>query len=575
MKNIIIIILLLVIRTAHGQQVLIDRGVQVDGLWCFPLYQDTTTYMYLSSSARLSVSESNTPQFSFMRYVATKASSGGSTSAITDATGGGILNFLVQYETPEKLVTNAQKVLRERFKNEAIKVRGPIVFSKGRWTLISSVLTKDTTKTERKILSAGEAPVLEGSRIALTFDLKPADANLLMENFKMSTPDVSLVFELGFSGLSENYDAEIEIDWSEVRDSKAFEAGASVYFVSADLKLGFDKLIKNGAVKLKSNGSNAQMEGLIQVVYDKLLNLMFSPVRPETVPEGQQGSMLQAITGMFGPGGILGSRSLTGFGANVGFQLKEMHSEGKSKLNFKGRTEKNLNHFIVFNIGDLYQQYGTNSKLFATRNIDDDAFRQREVYVGVDGELEKEFAKMINSVSIVLNKDHQNGQNTLQNFILNRESFKVLKNTAPLIYGFKADTNRVEWLNYNYKTIWQFQGGGTLETDWNSSAAAMINLYTPFQHRSIILDGNLKSLSDKGIRAVSVQIDYSFFGQRKQMRQTIRPTDDLAGKQFEVTLPNNTEEVDYTITWFDKNGQQKTLKGKDKFGLIFIDEIPE
>ena len=78
----------------------------------------------------------------------------------------------------------------------------------------------------------------------------------------------------------------------------------------------------------------------------------------------------------------------------------------------------------------------------------------------------------------------------------------------------------------------------------------------------------------KGVRAISVQIKYPFFGEIKPERLTIRPDDELNGKYFEITLPNNQEEVDYTITWIRNDGSRPAVSGKDSFGLIFIDEMP-
>ena len=555
-----------------AQQILIDRGVRAGGLWCFPLISDSLSYLYLPTDAHLSLDENQKPQFSFLRYVINKPKGG--TNAITEADGGGIVNFLIQYDTPESLVKNAQGILRERLKSEDIKIKGPLVFDKGRYTLISSIIKSDTSKPERKVLTTGEAPVLEGSRIALTFDLKPEASKLLLESFKMATPDVSLVFELGFSGLTDAYDAEMLVDWSEVKKSEAFKASGSLYVVSADVELGFDRLKRDGAIKLKSNGSDQQMEALVQTVYDKLLTLMFKPVKPETVPADQQGGLMDAL---LGPNGILGSKNTLGFGLNVGYQMKDLQSEGITNLYFKGRSTVNRTHFVTFNIGNLFNEYGQNERYFKDIPMYDATFQQREVLVGVDGDVEKEFSKMVNSVTVILNKKHQDGKETMHSVIITKktqDSLKVSKKPLLMAYGFQKDTNRVEWLKYNYKTIWQFQGGGNLEMDWKTESSAMINLFTPFNRKTIMLEGDAAAINAKNIRAISVQIEYPFFGQKKQQRVTLKTSEPLTDKKFEITLPNNVEEVEYSITWFGKDGSQKNVKGKDKYGLIFLDEVP-
>ncbi len=569
-----LLLLPLFAQWGSGQQILVDRGLQAAGLWCFPLLEDSLTYLYLPSTAELATEHDSLPQFSYLRYVVNKPSGGDGTRAVTEAGGGGILTFLVLYRTPEEQVAGAQKALRGRLDNKNIKLRGPVVFEKGRYALVSSVLAGDSTTRETRLLTTGEAPVLEGSRLAFTFELNPEASKILLESFRMATPDVSLIFELGFSGLSDTYDATMDVDWAEVQQSKAFSAGASMFFVSADVNVGFEKLRRDGAIKLTTSGSNEQMEHLVQTVYDKLLTLMFTPVKPETVPEQSKGGILSALGSLFGLKGTPNSRNLLGFGANVAYQLKDLRTEGKSHLTFKGRSARTLNHFITFNIGDLYQRYGSDRRYFRDVPLWDPAFQQRELFLGVDAEIEKEFNKLINSVTVIVEKKHGNGESTLQSLIVRRGTFANGQVNLSTVYGNRGDTDRTQWLTYRYRTIWQFQGGGTLQTGWDTSAAAMINLYTPFTRRTITVDGDMARLQAAGVRAVAVEVDYPFFGITKHHQLTIRLPAAKSENTFEITLPNDAPEIDYSITWFSGNGGTKSAKGKDKYGAIFVDEMP-
>jgi hypothetical protein len=49
----------------------------------------------------------------------------------------------------------------------------------------------------------------------------------------------------------------------------------------------------------------------------------------------------------------------------------------------------------------------------------------------------------------------------------------------------------------------------------------------------------------------------------------------LADKTFEITVPLNTREVNYEITWFKKDGSKISTSGVDEHGLLFIDEFPQ
>lgn len=576
MKKILFIVLLIMYSCQLcAQQVLIDKGTRINGLWCFPLHTDENTYLYLPPRARLALDKEQHPKFSFMRYMTEKQTEDASANTITEAGGGGILHFLILYDTPSEQIEDAQTLLREKLENENIIIRGPIVFDNGSFVLISSILNHETGTEERKVLSIGEAPVLENSSIALSFDISPLDSKLLLESFKMDTPDISLIFDLTFSGLSDSYDATLEIDWSEVKKSKNFSAGGSIYYIGADVELGFDELIKNNAIRLITNGSNASMEALLNTVYNKLLEVMFKPVEVSNIPPEQRGSMMEAISSLTGPEGILSSGNTTGFGLNASFQMKEIRVEGKSNLFFKGRSSISRHHFITFNIGDLYKKYGQDKHFFKDIAIWDPAFQQREIYVGIDGDLEKEFESMLNSVTVTLRKKHLNGAETLADILIKKESFKNYEGKLSMRYLNQGDTIRTDWLNYEYKTSWKFKGGGGYDTPWQTENSAMVNLFIPFRRRTIHLEGDMSTFKELGIRAVSVQINYPFFDKIKRYQITIRPTDKLSEKSFEITLPNSLENVNYKITWIKRNAPKQELEGVDNFGIIFIDEIPE
>lgn len=581
-------------RPAAAQAVLMDRGEHVAGLWCFPVATDSLTYVYLPASARLATDDRGKPQFSFVRYVVNAAGDSARSSAtITQARGGGILHFLVLLDTPEGMITDAQKALREKYKKDEIKLRGPIVFADGRYTLVSSVLTgggpgaataapASTAEADapaegpakRTVIATGKAPVLEGNRLALSFDLDPEHAALLMQSFQMNTPDVSLVFDMTFNGLSEAYDADLTIDWSEVKHSQSFKAGGTVYFVSADVEASFDELQKNHAIKLRSSGQDATMEGLLNTVYSKLLDLMFRPVEPERVPPDQSGGLMQALSSLGSANGALGARKTVGFGASVGYQLKDLRTEGQSHMYFNHRSNVDRHSFVTFNIGDFYKRYGKDPGYFRAVNLGDPTFSQREVHLSVDASLIPDFDRYVNTVTVTLKKDHANGEQTLREVVLDRATVKKGVEDLRMVYGWNGDQDRIAWLDYQYRTRWSFKGGGTFETDWKTTTAPMIDLFAPYEHRTVQLVGDGGALKSKGVRAVVVQLDYPFFGERRRPQMVLRPEEPIEEKQVEITLPLGQPNYDYLVTWQMEGNKRLTDKRTDTSGLIFVDELP-
>jgi hypothetical protein len=559
---------------ARAQQILIDRGVHAGPLWCFPLATDPKTYVYVPSSARLGADDAGRPQFSFVRYV-TNAPAGTGPESIRAAAGGGILHFLVLIETPESAVADALKVLREHVKDNDVTLRGPLVFSGGRYALVSSVLVKPDAPPERKLLATGSAPVLEGNQLAFSFDLTPEQAVILRQSMQMKTPDVSMVFDMTVSGLTDAYDAEVTIDWSEVRKTKSFSAGGSIYFVGADIEAAFDEMRRKNGIKLRSSGTDAAMEGLLASVYDKLLELMFRPVEPERVPAQNRGGLLDAISALIGNRGALGSRKTTGFGLNVGYQLKDIRSSGFTTLTFNHRATVERHSFITFNIGDFYQRYGRDSAYFRDVALDDPAFRQREIQIGIDGALLPEFDRYINNVTVTLRKRHQNGQDeTPKELVLDRQTVQKGLSGFRLVYGWNGDDDRVEWLQYDYRTHWSFRGGGAYQTDWTKSDAAMINLFVPYERHVIQIVGSMESLKKRQVRAVVVDVEYPFFAERRRQTVVIRPDQPGEEPRIEITLPLGQQQYGYAITWQLEGNRRLTSKGQDTTGIVLIDELP-
>ncbi len=562
--------------SAHAQQIAIDQGLRVGGLWCFPLVTDPRTYVYLPAGAGLGEDDKGRPQFSFIRYVVNEPGKEAGSTSITGAKGGGVLHFLVLYDTPRDLVAQAEQTLRKNLKDDEVKVRGPVVFADGHYALVSSIINPAGGPPERKLLTTGNAPVLEGNRLALSFELEPQQATLLMESFAMSTPDVSLVFDMTFQGLSNAYDAELFIDWSEVRKSEAFGAGGSIYFVSADVEQAFDELFRKNSIRLRSSGSDAAMEALLTNVYDKLLELMFRRVEPDRVPDAQRGGLMDAIGALIDPKrGALSSRKTTSFGLYVGFQLKEMRSSGTSVLNFNHRASVDRHSFITFNIGDFYKRFGKDPDYFRAVNLADPTFQQREIHVGIDGALLPEFEQFVNSVTVTLRKQHGNGEQTVRELVLDRAAVQQSGNDLRMVYGWNGDDDRTAWLQYEYRTRWSFKGGGSYQTEWISSDGAMIDLFAPYERRTVQLMGSAAALQAKGVRAVIVQIDYPFFATRRRQQLVARPDQPIDAQAVEITLPLNQFEYDYTITWQLEGNRKLTRSGKDASGLVFIDELPE
>jgi len=103
----------------------------------------------------------------------------------------------------------------------------------------------------------------------------------------------------------------------------------------------------------------------------------------------------------------------------------------------------------------------------------------------------------------------------------------------------------------------------------------MINLFAPYERRTVQLVGDTQALEVDSVRAIVVQLQYSFFDEQRRPQIVFRPGESLEDKMFEITLPLDQYEYDYAITWIKHGGQRLFARGMDSSGLIFIDEMPE
>jgi hypothetical protein len=578
------LLLLAVAPVADAQQILIDQAMRAEGLWCFPSADDPDHWYYVPMTARLAVDAEGDPVFSFLRYVVNRASPDNSSQGITQAEGGGIITLMATYDTPETDRRRAEQTLRRATGRETAVLRGPVIFQAGRYVLVSSILRESGDKDTR-VLATGNAPVFEGNEVAFSFDVTPEQSKLLLESFKTATPDVSLVFEMTLGGLSDAFDALLTVNWQKVNESEVIGGGVSVggTLGAADIEQGFEELRKDDAIQLVVRGSNPNMEALLDATQDRLLAMMFTRVEPEKAveePAGDEGGLGGLFDGLLGgiqetlskPGSL--ARLLSPFGVSVNYQKKEVRSSGSTTIHFNNQAPVERNVTMVANIGDLYQKYAEDENRFRTVNLSDPAYQQREIHVGIDGAILPEFEKYINSVTVTLRKVHENGEQTIQEVVVDRNTFTRESRDFRMVYGWNEDADRDGWLEYDYRTRWSFKGGGLHETDWTKTVTNMIDLYAPYRRNTVEVIGDGETLRELGVRAVAVRVDYDFFDGRRSQELALPTSEPLDGREIEITLPLNVYEYDYQITWLRRGREPLVASGRDDTGVIFIDSLP-
>lgn len=254
--------------SSWAQEIVLDRSVRAGELVLFESLQEGE-YYYAPTRARLAT-ENGKPQFSFLRYVENVRAG----DDVRTGEGGGIVHAVVQLG-----VTDAERDAAERELRRIVPgavLRGPVIFRSGTFGLVTS-FTADNGELADRVVGLGSAPILDGSKAAVSIALTKLGATLLWESFQTATPDISFMFEMEMQGYRAPKRAVIEAEMDRVYSHRAFDAAVATTYLQAEITQAFEELRSEGAIRLTQVGEDEQLQGLIDTAYSKLTDLVFAP----------------------------------------------------------------------------------------------------------------------------------------------------------------------------------------------------------------------------------------------------------------------------------------------------------
>ena len=139
--------------------------------------------------------------------------------------------------------------------------------------------------------------------------------------------------------------------------------------------------------------------------------------------------------------------------------MKSVRQRGIFKIDLNKYTTDNLTLRFDENVGDM-RSLMKEGEHFRQVNLDDPLYKQRELVVFVDGMNAKDFGDYINFATVQMRKKHQAEEETQDEVRIDRKNFSSEGNAFKLLYGWKNDADRRQWMNYEYQTTWSFLGEG-------------------------------------------------------------------------------------------------------------------
>ncbi|MCB0854876.1 MAG: hypothetical protein KDD63_21795, partial [Bacteroidetes bacterium] len=537
------------LNSLWSQKILLDQPLKAGEITLFQDLDHPDQFYYLPDKAQLAKDDNGNTHFSFLRYVENQRSE--ETSA-REGEGGGILHAVVQIKVSERQMADARRILTRTHPNAEImgpimyqsgkfSLISSFVNPEGEFTESflgvgnapilegnSAAVSIQLTKSGSKIL--WESFQTETPDISFSFEMDlngyraphravlEADFEKIYEHedFGGATASRYLAGEIRktYDDLYQNGAIKLtQVGEDENLDeliNTAYNKISALMFEPIQTVNNQQSLLDKATRMLSENRQEAIAINR-EIRKDNLDLFAFESNQP--IVNAQQTSQTQTnhsskeeerpecgATNSFIVPNHLFTLDLNDLGIEPKEEVKLpeyafIASYEMRKQRQKGQFYLDLNKYISDrvtirfdeNIGNLNEYLG-DERYFRQVNLDDPLFRQREVVAFVDGMNAEDFGKYINSVDVILQKKHQSGEISQEETRIDRMNFSRQGNLFKMTYGWKGDHQRQEWLNYDYKMIWNFFGGAQVEYPFQAHSSASINLIPPFQRKIISLE---------------------------------------------------------------------------------------
>jgi len=250
--------------------------------------------------------------------------------------------------------------------------------------------------------------------------------------------------------------------------------------------------------------------------------------------------------------------------------MKKVRRRGVYKIDLNKYTEVSRTFRFDYNPGNVRK---TCKECFLEVNLDDPLMKQREILVTLGLRNNDDF-NHVNYVNVVMKKEHQSGDATVDEIRIDRKKFNTSANLSRMIYGWKDDTNRPKWLNYNYKIHWSFIGDHKVETDWTPTTSSAISLEPPVIRKPVYIEVDEDFVKKEKVRGIEVKL-YSKLGDKTEVESiSMKTTKDELSKTVEILLPRLVEDYEYEVIYSIKGKSPKrSAKQSSDFGRIDVDRF--
>lgn len=557
--------------------------VVVKGVQFLQDREDSSAYYYIPQFPRLSKNDNGSYELLCLKYVG----QGGS------ETNGGIFHALIEFSLPQELLDILETSLKEKTGNAKAFIAGPVPLSQtmkegennspAGFQVVSSILTNTagTNAFTRKMVASGHAPLLPGSKAAISALLSQEGATLLFESLQGPTSDVSVTISGYYEAAVKAYNAVATASCSTMYEHYSRLTHVAEGFTRDELRKVTDQLRQNQLLKVdvfdRSAGlgiDTKDMQAILSTVTDKLIELMFDAKEGwSQTPPTEVAVEMNQIKGRQERGwfsSVFGGAQNTPYFSDNQFVLKKRTDIRVHNfyLNLSKSTTIKVPVYTSGNLGGLYDTLSTGAdslKYFRLVNLNDGSFEKRDIIFQVDGEFADSFKDILNFVTVSFRKVYGGNHND----VTGDKTFKrgdlekggdIQSISYPRLNIFSSD-----WLDYEYRVSWSLRGENLVvrdppnESQWKKSKASAVSLIPPFKRRTVEVDADRALFKEAKKVSATVRFAVQVAGKPVQQRSiTLRAND--ATSTAKVTLYHDPDTpVAYEVVWYDSNGNKKSL----------------
>lgn len=549
-----------------------DQGRRmVNGIQLLQDTENSFEYYYIPQFPRMATKSDSSFEFLCIKYVGADREQSG-----------GLFHALIEFTLPEDVLEELQAELEKQSPNARIVGPVPLMDALengqegvGSFEIISGVLsnTEGEESFTRSVITSGHAPLMPGSKSAVAAILNQEGATLLWESLQSPTSDVSVSISAYYEAVVKSYNATVSAEMQTIYEHFSKLHNIQQGFTKRQLRKIMDELNTNGKLKIevfdRSQGigvSSEDMDGILQIVTDKITELMFNaetgwskePDRETAVEQGQIKGRQKR--GFFGR--LFGGSGNQAYYSDDQFVLKKRTDIRTRKffLNLGKSTTIKVPVRTSGNLGGLYNEFHNDEKYFRIVDMRDAAFQRREIQFIVDKDYVDSFSDLVNFVSVSFRKKFGGNQADFTQEInfpyhLVRDGQLVQEISYPRL-GIRSS----DWLDYEYKVSWGIRDQESVpipsnENEWIKSSDAAIQLSPPFKKRIIEIDADRTQFQELGINSATVDFAVVLNDKPMKMCTVILRANDAEPTKVVSLYHDENEESVYKVTWYSARGK--------------------